>query len=92
MEVLRTPDWRFSGLPDWPFAQHYADVDGLRLAYVDEGPSGAPLVLACIVTRSPTIARFAPTTASVTSSHSTVSMGIAIVTPDADASASSDTA
>ena len=51
MDVLRTPDARFEGLLDWPFAPHYAeikDADGtsLRLAYVDEGPrDGAPVLL-----------------------------------------------
>lgn len=50
MNVLRTPDDRFSGLPDWPFAPHYATVvddDGtaLRLHYVDEGPLDAAPVL-----------------------------------------------
>lgn len=51
MKVLRTPDERFTGLPDWPYEPHYAtvvDADGtiLRLAYVDEGPpGGAPVLL-----------------------------------------------
>jgi haloalkane dehalogenase len=51
MKVLRTPDERFAGLPDWPYEPHYAtvvDADGtaLRLAYVDEGPAnGAPVLL-----------------------------------------------
>ena len=51
MQVLRPPDECFSGLPDWPFAPHYAEIqdpDGtpLRLAYVDEGPrDGAPVLL-----------------------------------------------
>jgi haloalkane dehalogenase len=45
MEVLRTPDDRFTNLPGYPFAPHYAEVDGLRLHYVDEGPRGAPPVL-----------------------------------------------
>lgn len=51
MQVLRTPDDRFAGLADWPFAPHYAEVvdaDGtvLRIAYVDEGPrDGAPVLL-----------------------------------------------
>jgi haloalkane dehalogenase len=44
-DFVRTPDERFAGLPDWPFAPHYADVDGLRLAYVDEGPRDAAPVL-----------------------------------------------
>ncbi|WP_296597548.1 haloalkane dehalogenase [Phenylobacterium sp.] len=50
MEVLRTPDARFEGLPDWPYAPHYAEVtdaDGtaLRLHYVDEGPRDGAVVL-----------------------------------------------
>ena len=46
MEALRTPDERFAGLPDYPFAAHYATVgDGLRLHYLDEGPADAPVVL-----------------------------------------------
>jgi haloalkane dehalogenase len=51
MQVLRTPESRFDGLADWPFAPHYAeiaDADGarLRLHYVDEGPrDGAPVLL-----------------------------------------------
>jgi haloalkane dehalogenase len=44
--ALRTPDDRFEGLPDFPFAAHHVEVEeALRLAYVDEGPRGAPLVL-----------------------------------------------
>jgi len=50
MKVLRTPDDRFEGLADWPFAPRYAEVtdaDGtvLRMAYVDEGPADAAPVL-----------------------------------------------
>ncbi|HPA40279.1 MAG TPA: haloalkane dehalogenase, partial [Phenylobacterium sp.] len=26
MKVLRTPDERFEGLVDWPFAPHYREV------------------------------------------------------------------
>lgn len=45
-EVLRTPDARFAGLPDFPFAPHYLNVDGgalgpLRMHYLDEGGAGA---------------------------------------------------
>ena len=43
MDVFRTPDERFEGLPGYPFEPHYAEVDGLRLHYLDEG-SGAPVV------------------------------------------------
>jgi haloalkane dehalogenase len=51
MEVLRTPDERFVGLADYPFAPHYltvTDADGtdLRIHYVDEGPrDAAPILL-----------------------------------------------
>jgi haloalkane dehalogenase len=50
MDVLQTPDDRFAGLPDYPFAPHYVEVaDGtgglLRLHYVDEGPRDAAPVL-----------------------------------------------
>lgn len=44
MDVYRTPDERFSDLPDYPWQPKYHDWDGLRLAYVDEG-DGQPLVL-----------------------------------------------
>ena len=43
MDVFRTPDERFEGLPGFDFAPNYAEVDGLRLHYVDEG-SGDPVV------------------------------------------------
>jgi haloalkane dehalogenase len=50
MDVLRTPDDRFQGLADWPFAARYLeikDADGteLRLHYVDEGPRDGAVVL-----------------------------------------------
>jgi haloalkane dehalogenase len=50
MKILRTPDSRFEGLPDYPFAPHYLSVrddDGtdLRIHYVDEGARAAPPVL-----------------------------------------------
>ena len=43
--VLRTPEVLLSGLPDFPYTPHYADLDGLRIAYIDEGPRDAPPVL-----------------------------------------------
>lgn len=46
MEILRTPDERFVALPDYSFAPHYVEVDGLRMHYVDEGPrDGQPVLL-----------------------------------------------
>lgn len=48
-KVLRTPDERFAGLPDWPYAAHYFQrPDGLRQAYVDEGPRGAGRTWLCL--------------------------------------------
>lgn len=42
-DTFRTPDDRFADLPGFPFAPHYRELDGLRLAHVDEG-EGAPVV------------------------------------------------
>ncbi len=43
VDVVRTPEAALEGLPDFPFDANYAEVDGLRLAYVDEG-EGRPVV------------------------------------------------
>ncbi len=45
MPVIRTPDERFSKLPDFPFAPHYIEVNGLRIHYVDEGKGETILCL-----------------------------------------------
>ncbi len=45
MRVLRTPDERFAGLPDFPYEPHYAELDGVRMAYVEAGPADGPVVL-----------------------------------------------
>ena len=45
VEFVRTPDACFEGLPDWSYAPHYVEIDGLRQAYVDEGPADGPVVL-----------------------------------------------
>lgn len=50
MQVLRTPEDRFDGLPDWPFDAHRVEVDdgdggSLRITHVDEGPVDAAPVL-----------------------------------------------
>jgi haloalkane dehalogenase len=45
-EFVRTPEARFAGLPDYPFAPHYAELLGYRVHYVDEGPrDGEPILL-----------------------------------------------
>jgi haloalkane dehalogenase len=43
VEAVRTPEERLEGLPDYPWRSHYREVDGLRLAHLDEG-EGAPVV------------------------------------------------
>ena len=45
MRALRTPDERFAGLPDFPWAPRYTEVDGLRVHHVEDGPAGADPVL-----------------------------------------------
>lgn len=43
MDVFRTPDERFADLPGYGFEPRYAEVDGLRMHYLDEG-EGPPIV------------------------------------------------
>jgi haloalkane dehalogenase len=50
MSVLRTPDERFDGLPNFPWQANYleiqdSDLGGIRIHYVDEGPRDAPIIL-----------------------------------------------
>ena len=45
MEVLRTPEDRFAELPGFGYPPRYAEVGGLRLAYVEAGPPGGEPVL-----------------------------------------------
>lgn len=49
IDALRTPDSRFDGLPSFPFAPHYRDdlagYSDLRMHYLDEGRSNAPVAL-----------------------------------------------
>jgi len=45
LNVYRTPDDAFVGLPDFPYAPNYLEWDGLRTHYVDEGPKDAPVAL-----------------------------------------------
>jgi haloalkane dehalogenase len=44
-KILRTPEARFANLSDFPYVPHYTEVGGLRIAYIDEGPRAAPVVL-----------------------------------------------
>lgn len=45
VEFVRTPDRCFEDLPDWPYEPRYVEIDGLRQAYVDEGPRDGEVVL-----------------------------------------------
>ncbi len=42
-DAVRTPDGALEDLPDFPYASHYREVEGLRLAHLDEG-EGPPVV------------------------------------------------
>jgi haloalkane dehalogenase len=42
-EAVRAPEQALMGLPDFPFTAHHREVDGLRLAHIDEG-EGAPVL------------------------------------------------
>ena len=42
MNVTRTPESRFRALQDYPFAENFIEVDGLRMHYVDEGTAPRP--------------------------------------------------
>jgi haloalkane dehalogenase len=43
VDTVRTPEEALEGFPDFPFSPHYRDVQGLRLAHIDEG-QGAPVL------------------------------------------------
>lgn len=43
VEAVRTPEELLQGLPDFPFESSYREIDGLRLAHLDEG-EGRPVV------------------------------------------------
>lgn len=44
LDVYRTPDGQFAGLPAYAFEPRYLDQDGLRMHFVEEG-EGEPLLL-----------------------------------------------
>ncbi len=49
-DAWRTPDDRFVGLPGWPYPARYAELpgEGLRMAYIDEGPRDAAATVLCL--------------------------------------------
>lgn len=52
LDAKRTPDERFEGLPGYAFSPNYVDdlagYEGLRVHYLDEGPSDAEKVFLCL--------------------------------------------
>lgn len=44
-DALRTPDDRFTALPEFDYTPRFVAVDGLRMAYVEAGPADGPVVL-----------------------------------------------
>ena len=51
-DALRTPDAAFADLPDYPWAAHFISdlpsLAGLRMHYLDEGPTQAPRTWLCL--------------------------------------------
>jgi haloalkane dehalogenase len=43
LDAVRTAQDALEGLPEFPFAAHYRELDGLRLAHIDEG-DGPPVI------------------------------------------------
>jgi haloalkane dehalogenase len=43
-DAVRTPDQILEGLPGFPWEPRYAEIDGLRIARVDEPGDGSPVV------------------------------------------------
>lgn len=41
--VLRTPEECFANIPDFPYTPHYTDIEGLRMAHVEDG-AGDPIL------------------------------------------------
>ncbi len=45
VQFVRTPDACFDKLPNFPWAHKYVEIDGLRQAYVEDGPGTGDAVL-----------------------------------------------
>lgn len=44
-DFVRTEESAFANIPDFPYLPHYTEIGGLRIAFIDEGPQDAPVVL-----------------------------------------------
>ncbi len=45
MPVIRTPEKRFTNLPDYPYEPNYVEINDMRIHYVDEGEGEVVLCL-----------------------------------------------
>jgi pimeloyl-ACP methyl ester carboxylesterase len=45
VQFVRTPDIHFHNLPNWSYEYQYVEIDGLRQAYAEAGPSDGDVVL-----------------------------------------------
>ncbi len=45
VEFVRTPDSNFENIPNWPYEYQYVEIDGLRQAYAEAGPTNGEVVL-----------------------------------------------
>jgi pimeloyl-ACP methyl ester carboxylesterase len=45
IKYVITPEDRFENLPDFPYEPNYANIDGLRMHYIDDGLKDAQVVL-----------------------------------------------
>lgn len=45
MEMIRTPDHHFDGLPAFPYPPNYITINGGRFHYLDEGPKDGEVIL-----------------------------------------------
>lgn len=45
IEFVRTPEAQFENLPDWTYDYKYVEIDGLRQAYAEAGPTDGEVVL-----------------------------------------------
>ena len=52
MQIVRTPDDRFTNLPNFPYETNYleniAGIERLRMHYIDEGPKEAEYTFLCL--------------------------------------------